>query len=89
MQFQFSLMVFTCLFLIGLPGIAALAFDFGAHLGLIGLWWGMPFAYVLLNAVMFAAHRRKDWPKYSAYVVDREAKIKAREEAILHGGAGV
>ena len=82
MQFYFSVMVFVCLFIIGLPGIAALAFSWGANLGLTGLWWGMPFAYVLLNLVMFVAHRRKDWQAYSAYIVDREAKVRARDLAL-------
>jgi len=83
MQLQFSVMVFVTLFLIGLPLIAALAFPWGANLGLPGLWYGMPFAYVLLNLVMYIAHKRKDWNKYSEYVVDREAKVRARDEETM------
>jgi Na+-driven multidrug efflux pump len=81
LQFYFSLLVFGCLFVLGLPIIAALGFRWGLGWGLQGLWIGMPFSYISLNLAMFVAHRRKDWEAYSASVMAREAAIKAARGA--------
>ena len=76
-------MVFVCLFLIGLPVIASLAFPWGSGLGLPGMWYGMPGAYVLLNVAMFIAHMSRNWTRYSEEIVERERVIKAARQQEL------
>jgi hypothetical protein len=60
--------------------IASLAFPWGSGLGLLGMWIGMPGAYILLNVSMFIAHVRRNWTKYSEEIVEREKILKRLRE---------
>jgi len=83
--------VIVCLFMIALPILLSLAFPWGLGLGLMGMWYGMPAAYVLLNCALFCAHQfMRDWQKYSDRVVERERLTRlAYDEGAnaLAGGA--
>ena len=72
LQLVYGCLVLICLFLIGLPVIASLAYPWGSNLGLIGMWIGMPGAYVLLNITMFITHNMRNWKKYSEEIIARE-----------------
>ena len=76
----YALLVLICLFIIGLPVIASLAFEWGSNLGLVGMWIGVPGAYILLNVTMFIAHRVRNWTKYSQEIVERERLLKRLRE---------
>jgi len=80
LQLLYACLVFICLFLIGLPVIASLAFPWGSGLGLLGMWIGMPGAYILLNVSMFVAHMKRNWTKYSEEIVERERILRQLRE---------
>lgn len=80
LQLLYALLVLICLFIIGLPVIASLAFEWGSNLGLLGMWIGVPGAYILLNISMFIAHRVRNWTKYSQEIVERERLLKSLRE---------
>ena len=75
-QLLYATLVLICLFLIGLPTISALAFSWGLNLGLVGMWYGCPGAYLLLNICLLIAILKKDWATYSAEIIEREKQLK-------------
>jgi len=87
MQLLYGLLVIVCLFLIGLPVMLSLAFPWGRNLGLVGMWYGMPAAYVLLNVALFATHQLRNWEKYSDWVVERERLARFEYDANALDGA--
>jgi MATE family multidrug resistance protein len=83
MQVIYAGIVFVCLFVIGLPIIASLAFPWGSKMGLAGMWIGMPIAYVVLNLCLLCASFWRNWKKYSDAVVERERLIRISLEGFV------
>ena len=89
LQVLYAAIVFVCLFLIGLPVISALAFPWGAGQGLVGMYRGLPLAYVLLNACLFLAHSLRNWRKVSDDIIERERLARIAMEAVAGGPGGM